>query len=36
MGVGMSSPCLTVSERVDEESLKSSDGKTVVLGVFNG
>lgn len=37
IGVDMSSLCLTVSEIVDEESLlKSSDGKTVDLGVFNG
>lgn len=36
IGVDMSSPCLTVSEEVVEPSLKSSDGKTVVFGVFNG
>lgn len=32
----MPSPCLTVSEADGEESLKSSDGKSVVFGVFNG
>lgn len=36
IGVGMSSSCFTLSEREDDESLKSSDGKTVVLGVFSG
>lgn len=36
IGVDMSSLCLTVSEMEDEESLKSSDGKTVDLGVFKG
>lgn len=36
IGVDMSSPCLTLSEEGVEESLRSSDGKTVVLGVFNG
>lgn len=36
IGVDMSSLCLTVSEAPDDESLKSSDGKTVVFGVFSG
>ena len=36
IGVNAPSLCLTESEEGVEESLKSSDGKTVVLGVFNG